>query len=74
MYRADIRVLLVGKVNGNQAAHCGSRLIHQTAGLAKKYIFRVLADLRNFRLGHPAAKKQMFDDCSDQHLKGGGGA
>ena len=74
MYRTDIRALLVGKINGDQAAHRGGRLIHQAAGLAEKDIFRVLADLRNFRLGHPAAKKQMVDDGSDQHLKGGGGA
>ena len=72
--RPNIRVLFIGKVDGDETAHSGGCLIHQSAGLAEKDIFRVLANLGNLRLGNPSVKEQMVDDGSNQHLKSGRGA
>ena len=72
--RPNIRVLFIRKVDGDETAHSGGCLIHQSAGLAEKDIFRVLANLGNLRLGNPPIKKQMIDDGSDEHFESGRGA
>ena len=74
VHRPDVRVSLVRKINGHQAAHRAGGLIHQAAGLAEEHILRILADLSHLGLGHPAGKEQMIDDGADEHLKGRGGA
>ena len=74
MHRANIRVRLVGKIDGDQPANSGGGLIHQAAGLSEKHIFRILANLGDFRLGHLPIKEQVVDNGADEHLKGGGGA
>ena len=70
----DGGMILVGKVNGNQAAHSGGSLIHQAAGFAEEHVLGVLADHGNLRLGNLAVKEQVVDDGTDQHFKSSGGA
>ena len=46
--RLDHRVIFIEEINRDQVANRGSRLIHQSTGLAEKYILSILADLGNF--------------------------
>ena len=64
------RVIPIQKVDGHQIAHGGGGLIHKTAGLAEKHIFRILTDLRHFGRRYAGVKEQMIDDRTHQHLKG----
>ena len=74
VHRPDIRMRLVREVNGNQSANRGSRLVHQTAGLAEEHILGILADLSHFRLRYLTRKEQMVDDGANEHLIGCGRA
>ena len=62
-----------GKVDGDDVAHAGSHLVHQTAGLAKVDILRPLADLCDGDGGDLFGHEAVVQDHADQHLKGGRG-
>ena len=73
LHRFHIRVGGVGKINGDDVAHAGSHLVHQTAGLAKVDILRPLADLCDLNGGDLFGHEAVVQDHADQHLKGGRG-
>ena len=71
LHRFHIRVGGVGKINGDDVAHAGSHLVHQTAGLAKVDILRPLANLCDLDGGDLFGHEAVVQDHADQHLKGG---
>ena len=73
LHRLHVGVCLVGKVDGDNVAHAGGHLIHQTTGLAKVDIFSPLADLRNGNGGDLFSHEAVVQNHADQHLKGGRG-
>ena len=72
VHRLNDGIFLIQEINSHQAAHSGSRLIHQTAGLAEVHILGILADPGDLRLGYLAIKEQAVDDGADEHLIGSG--
>ena len=73
LHRFHIRVGRVCKVDGDDVAHAGSHLVHQTAGLAKVDILRPLANLCDLDGGDLFGHEAVVQDHADQHLKGGRG-
>ena len=73
LHRLHVGVCLVGKVDGDNVAHAGGHLIHQTTGLAKVHIFSPLADLCNGNGGDFFIHEAVVQNHTDQHLKCGRG-
>ena len=71
---ADRRCGGIQEINAYQTTYGRGGLIHQSAGLAKIDIFRILANLGHLGCRDLAAAEQMVQDGAHQHLKSGRGA
>ena len=58
----------IRKIDADDVADGGGRLIHQAAGLAEVDVFGILADLRDLR-GRQAAAAEMVQDHADEDLE-----
>ena len=63
----------IGEVDGSDAAQCAGRLVHQSAGLAKVAVFRLLADLCDVQGVQLSAAGESVENHAHQNLIGGGG-
>ena len=70
---ANFRILML-KVHRHKAAGRRRHLIHQSTGLAKEHVFRILADLRPSLVVHRHAVVEIIKDSAHQHFKGCGRA
>ena len=66
----DHRMIYIAKINLHQIAHGGRHLIHQAAGLAEKYVFRVLGNLCDYLRGYRTITEHSIQHRTQQHLKG----
>ena len=66
----DLRLLGVGEVDRDEAAHRRTALVHQAGGLAEEDILRVLAALRARHGVDAVLVVEAVEDGGDQHLEG----
>ena len=65
----NLGVTDIGKVNSNDTAHCRGKLIHQSAGLPKKFIFGVLSDFGKFHRGPASLSEKLIEHRANEHLE-----